>query len=528
MISALPRSWSTKQLAASKNLLLLLGIFAFGMILRVVHWSPSADGDEARYINHAFALAHGRVPEYFDPAVAVRIPYLLFLAAWGSVFGLSTPVLQASGFLTYFLTSFLLWKITKGLFGPTAALISIFLLASIPIHVVLTTHALTDDLGTASALASFLIWHHAFARETQDFRFWCLVAVSGFLGGLSTGIRQPFFLLGIILPLGTALARGYSARLGVAAVVYAGLAFVYFVLEALAFKLWLGNFLFRLTQDLRLPGTNDVCPAENGCQSFLQELSQFVYYFPHLLPSGPFVFLPSLLALAIVELVRRGPRVALPGALFVIGFVSYHFWGTTSLWRWSPPPVNARYLLPPMLMGCALVGGWLARMYRRNRFAPCTVFLAGLVWLAAGMWHIAYDSRPNCVTEFARFLSAIPNPERGQIVIPESVKRYFLPYDYWVYINGFKVVPDAALAEIESLDLSAVMAVAVPNQNFYRYRHVGVWDAFHRTASWWRKEEVIGEKWPRYLKLTGKPSGRVIGFMFFKIKKDHSPAGPPL
>jgi len=84
-----------------KSILALLLILGLGVAVRILHWSPSADGDEARYINHAIALAHGTVPEYFDGAVAVRIPYLAMLAAWGKVFGFSTVALQASGIASY-------------------------------------------------------------------------------------------------------------------------------------------------------------------------------------------------------------------------------------------------------------------------------------------------------------------------------------------------------------------------------------------------------------------------------------------
>ncbi len=88
-----------------------------------------------------------------------------------------------------------------------------------------------------------------------------------------------------------------------------------------------------------------------------------------------------------------------------------------------------------------------------------------------------------------------------------------------------RVVPDDRLARIEELNLSGIRGIAVPNETFYRYSHIGVVNALERTASWWRKKEVIGNKWPRYLVITGKPSDRVIGFIYYRTDLENQAQG---
>jgi len=495
----------------------LVAILALGIALRVLHWSPSADGDEARYINHAYALANGNIPEYFDGAIAVRIPYLGFLVLWGAIFGYTTPAFQSSGLFTYVIGTLLLWIITRKLYCFEAAHVAAFLFSTLPLHIVLSTHALTDDFALVFALASIATWIFAM-QSTKALQRVQFLAVSGLLAGFAAGIRQPFFLLGLILPFGSYLSGTRFSRCAIAILTFALSAAFYLLLESIAFWAWLGNPAFRFTHDVLQEGSQSpmVFLQLRAPMTMLQKILAFRGYLPSLLPSGRFGIVPVLLGLAIADrIVRRDTRASIPLVMLII-LAAYHFWGTTSLRIWSLPAVNARYLIPSVAGGCVLCGAMLTAIHGKYRFDAATIIIAFVSTLIVNIWIVAYGGRPSCVTEFAQHLAEIPANERSQLVIPESVKRYFLPKDYWKYVEGMHVVPDERLAQIESMDLSGIRGIAVPNETFYSYAHIGVVDALMRTASWWEKEEVVGKKWPRYLEITGKPSARVIGHIYYR------------
>jgi 4-amino-4-deoxy-L-arabinose transferase-like glycosyltransferase len=514
-----------QSILSSQDKLIFLLVLTLGTLLRVAHWSPSPDGDEARYVNHAYALVDGQRPQYFDGAVAVRLPYLVFLGVWGSLFGLTTCALQSSGLLTYGIGLILLWLLANRLYGATAAHVSALLVSLLPIHIVFATHCLTDDLALCFALGAIAVWLRGFDyMETQPRTFYFLIGLSGFLGGIATGIRQPFFLLGVILPLSSLLQGHKLGRCALATVVFGMSALTYFAIEGYGFWWWLGNPLFRLSHDVlqsaeSLEGVSQAMGqgSKRAALSLLQKLFYFRGYLKHYLPSGIFGIVPILVAIAAVDRWCRDKRNSAPIVIAVLVLTAYHFWGTTSLRSWSIPPVNPRYLIPPMVLGCILVGAMLASLHQSYRFPTGTVAVAGLSLLILNLWQVAYTARPNCVAEFTEHLARFPAEARSRIVVPESVKRYFLPRDYWHNIEGMPVVPDEMVARIEEMDLSNVAAVAVPNEQFYRYSHIGVVDALTRTASWWDKRTIVGEKWPRYLVLTGKPSDRVIGYVYYKV-----------
>ncbi|WP_460184439.1 glycosyltransferase family 39 protein [Thermopirellula anaerolimosa] len=506
-------------------------LLIFGLTLRILHWSPSADGDEARYINHAYALAEARTPDYFDGAVAVRLPYLGFLAGWGSVFGTSTPVLQASGLLTFCANAILLWAIAYSLYGAAAAHIATALFSLLPIHIKLSTHCLTDDLGLVFALASILCWLNALElANTKPRGFYLLVAISGFLAGIATAIRQPFFLLGLILPIGSLLQRHSLKRCGTATLIFALTALSYFTLECVAFYQWLDKPAFRFSHDILQSKDSRGTPLMESSEQrpsratmpVLQKLFYFRGYLRHLLPSGSFGIVPALLLLAITDRWAKDRRRSILLSLFVVALTVYHFWGTTSPRSWNIPPVNARYLIPVMAVGCILIGAMLDSVHQRYRFSFVTALAAYMCILIFSVWQVAYGSRPNCVTEFAQYLSTLPADQKPFIIVPESVKRCFLPKDYWHYLEGMPIVSDSDIATIERLHLSNVQGIAVPNETFYTYAHIGVVDALERTADWWTRREVIGNKWPRYLEVTGKPSDRTIGFVYYRRERDSS------
>ncbi|MEJ5340401.1 MAG: hypothetical protein WHT09_02445 [Thermogutta sp.] len=507
-----------------KDVTLLALIVAFGLLLRAIHWSPSADGDAARYINHAYALAQGSIPEYFDGAIAVRIPYLAYLVLWGGIFGYTTPVLQSSGLLTYVLAALLLWIITRMLYDAQAAHIATIFFSTLPIHVLLSTHALTDDLGLVFALASVLMWIIACSRS-DILGSTLLFAVSGLLAGVATGIRQPFFLLGIILPLGSYFSGVSLTRCALATCPFATSALCYFGVEAIAFWAWLGDPLFRVNHDV-FQLVNDsaiVNLAPRSSMSLGEKVFGFRAYLPSLLPSGKFGFVPILMALALADRISQHDKRASIPIAFIVILTAYHFWGSTSLRAWSVPPVVSRYLIPSVTVGCILCGAAVASINQHYRFGMLTGLAGAACLLITNLWIIAYGSQPNCTTEFAQYLASIPKGQRSHFVIPESVKRCFLPKDYWSYVEGMQVVPDEQLAHIETMDLSEVRAIAVPNETFYTYSHIGVVDALERTSQYWKKEAIVGKKWPRYLLLTGKPSARVIGYVYYRRNSEDKP-----
>jgi 4-amino-4-deoxy-L-arabinose transferase-like glycosyltransferase len=228
------------MVSRKKDYAILALIIAIGIFIRVLHWSPSPDGDEARYINHAVALSQGSTPRYFDGAVAVRIPYLAFLTVWGYAFGFATTSLQASGLFLYAVLALLLYELARRLYDSRVAVTSVMLLSLFPIHILLSTHALTDDLGLIFALGATLLWIYSWnlPGPKPQAVLWIL---AGFSAGLATGIRQPFFLLGVILPIGS-IAQGRSwMRTILATFVFALGAAFYFFLESVAFWAWLGD-----------------------------------------------------------------------------------------------------------------------------------------------------------------------------------------------------------------------------------------------------------------------------------------------
>ena len=507
-----------------KNYAVLALIIVFGIVMRALHWSPSPDGDEARYINHAVALAQWGTPRYFDGAIAVRLPYLLFLSSWGCLFGFGTTNLQASGLFLYGILAVLLYQLGEKLYDWRVGLMSVFLFSLFPIHVLLSTHCLSDDLALVFALGATLAWIHSWTLPG-----WKPQAVAWFLAGLAaglaTGVRQPFFLLGVILPT-AALTQGQRwTRVIVATIIFAMGALFYVILESLAFSAWLGDPLFRvfhdvLQSDAGRSTVEAVVPAmASRPQSVIEKLFYFRGYMGRLQPSGSFGLFPLLWVLATIDRITKQDRRSVTILIFCVVLLVYHFWGTTSLVSWSVPPVNPRYLIPIFAVGTVGAAALLVALHESYVFTRPLIVSAALAWTVLSLWICAYGSRPSCTAEFIQHLDALCRENRQTVVVPESTVRYFLPHDYWHYLDGMKIIPDFEIAMIEKLDLRDVRIIAVPNESFYSYKHIGVNDALERTASWWRRSEVVGEKWPRYLKLTGKPSTRVIGYLYILQKK---------
>ncbi|NMC20777.1 MAG: hypothetical protein GYA33_10195 [Thermogutta sp.] len=515
---------SGSQLAGPTITLTLL--LALGLAMRVIHWSPSADGDEARYINHAYALAQRTLPEYFDGAVAVRLPYLAYLAGWGKLFGMTTPSLQSAGLATFVIVGLLLWTMARRLYDIPSAHVALAIFAFLPIHIRLATHCLTDDLGLAFALGSMLLWIKAFdVVQGKVGRFYLWVALSGLAAGIATGVRQPFFLLALILPA-SSLLQGHKAKIcALAAAVFGFSALIYFGLEAFGFWWWLGNPGFRFFQDVLQNAGHAIDAPRNRPLSLSAKLFYFRGYLGHLLPSGSFSFLPLLAGIAIVDRWSRARYNSIHIIIALCVLTAYHFWGTTSIHSWNLPAINARYLIPAAAFGCILTGGMLAAVHRHYRFSQATILVAAGAMIVISTWTVAYVGRPNCVTEFARYLATLREEQRQRIIIPESVKRCFLPTDYWQSLEGMRVVPDEMIAKIEDMPLHDVDAIAVPNETFYTYSHIGVVDALERTANWWERRDIVGQKWPRYLTVTGKPSNRVIGYLYYRTARHDRDSG---
>jgi len=323
-----------------------------------------------------------------------------------------------------------------------------------------------------------------------------------------------------------ALTQGQRwTRIIVATIIFAMGALSYVILESLAFSAWLGDPLFRvfhdvLQSDAARSTVEAVVPAmASRPQSVIEKLFYFRGYMGRLQPSGSFGLFPLLWVLATIDRITKQDRRSVTILIFCVVLLVYHFWGTTSLVSWSVPPVNPRYLIPIFAVGTVGAAALLVALHESYVFTRPLIVSAALAWTVLSLWICAYGSRPSCTAEFIQHLDALCRENRQTVVVPESTVRYFLPHDYWHYLDGMKIIPDFEIAMIEKLDLRDVRIIAVPNESFYSYKHIGVNDALERTASWWRRSEVVGEKWPRYLKLTGKPSTRVIGYLYILQKK---------
>lgn len=488
----------------------LTGILLVAVALRVLYWSPSADGDEARYINHAIAFAHGELPKYFDGAVAVRVPYLLLLAGWGYIFGMSTISFQAANVVLSCALLTLVWLLARRLFDvPTAHVAAIFV-ALIPLDIRLSTHALTDSFALLAAMGT--LWSYWKLKDTTESSRRNIYAFcGGLLMGVAVGARQPYVLLLPIVAVIHVLDTN-RPRISLASIcmfVLGGCA--YFLMESALFTVWLRNPMFRFMQDSWVLESRTEVIAS---RQFPQNLLVFRGYFSQLMPPSQYGLLPLLLPIALVDALGRQRRVLMPIVIWCLVFTIYFFWGTVSLSRWVIPPVNARYLLPVFVMGSLLVANLVIRIHRKYQFTVSTAIVAGLMLLVVTLWQLTYHSTPNVTTEFVASVATAPSLHGRTIVIPEAVKRYFLPVDYWNYTEGMQVVPDEHLAAIESFSVNNDFAIAVPNEKFWYYAKIGVMDAFERTKNDWEVMTVYGRKWPRFMEISGKPSNRVIGFVF--------------
>lgn len=487
----------------------LTGILLLAIALRVLYWSPSADGDEARYINHAVALAHGELPKYFDGAVAVRVPYLLLLAVWGHIFGISTISFQAANIVLSCALLTVVWSLAKRLFDVPTAHVAAILVALLPTDILMSTHALTDSfalLAAFGALSSY--WK---LKDTTESRRNIYAFCCGLLMGVAVGARQPYVLLLPIFAVIHALDANRPRITYVSTCMFVLGGFTYLVMEGALFWLWLGDPMFRFTQDSWVVKSQ---PVEAASRQFPQNLLVFRGYFSRLMPPSGYGLLPLLLPIALVDAIGRARRAQIPIVIWCLAFTIYFFWGTVSLSRWVIPPINARYLLPVFVTGSLLVADLMMRIHRQYRFAVSTSIVAGVMLLTVTLWTLTYHSRTNVTTEFIASIATAPSLRGRTTVIPESVMRFFLPVDYWHYTERMRVVPDEQLAAIESFAVKNNVAFAVPNEGFYRYAKIGVMDAFERTKNDWEVMTVYGRKWPGFMQITGKPSDRVLGFVF--------------
>jgi len=117
---------------------------------------------------------------------------------------------------------------------------------------------------------------------------------------------------------------------------------------------------------------------------------------------------------------------------------------------------------------------------------------------------------PHTVSELMIVLND-DSEQFGSAVIPESVKKYFLPFDRLHLCDRFTMMPDANIVEFAHTGLQPVV---VPNERHYWYKHIGILDAFASRPERWTKTPIYGRIWPLYGHVLPGHRDRILGWLF--------------
>lgn len=355
-----------------KTALWLAAILLAAVAARAAVFRGYAASDDAGYAAVAWELAEGRFPPEVDHApvhYATRLGLVAPVALLFRLFGVSeitllvVPVAFSAAMLA------LVFFATRMFFSLRAAIIAAAIYAVVPIDCRFATWLLSDIPAHFWAGAGIVILYKGQRAEAVRAKLAAGFAASLFFG-LSWLTRSQVahmapFVLGALL----IWCRRDKGNLWLALSCVAG-ALCIFAAEGLVYYRVHGGFLYRLHAIQELYETDPNWYFREGSPFGWERggyawglLRRLLKYGPAAIMFNPnFGLVPLVAVIASIHVVRFGRReFFFPAAWFLYAVAFFNF-GSASLEHYEPLAWVDAYLMPILLPGVIVAGGWLARM----------------------------------------------------------------------------------------------------------------------------------------------------------------------
>lgn len=481
---------------SSSPLAALLFIATVGLLVRIGHWNLSPYSDECKYLSHALYLFRGVEPAWFDPAVAARIWYLLVLGSWAQLVGFSTFAMQSLSLVWFLVNVILIFLICRRLHGESAALCAATLYAFLPIDVRHSTAAATDQPGVMLALLGFTLY---LAGNSSILGKFFQAGAIGLLSVVSVGVRQTLILFYAPFVLDLILRReSYVSKASTIAALVSG-ALLAMMAQSYVLWRWLGDPGFSLRTNVEIMSEIEKAASVFAGIGYLKEAVN---------SWGDFGTVGMLILVLLPNTFRQPKRPLIVLAISAGLYTLYHIGGTVSLKHWAVPWVSPRYLMPAIAAGSILISQPLYEVMKGLPTASRAIAVTILV--ASSLLALRTRERPG-VSELAWALPTLAS-DLGEFYFPASAIKYFLPFDRQELPRSAILVSDSEL--INKVAPKATKVVIIPEAPYYRYKHVGVLDAFAERPEIWEMKPIKVAGWPPYRYLLTGHKDRVVGWLF--------------
>jgi len=392
--STSPRSASPAELIG------LLGLLLITFVIRWVFLAGPVGSDDTRYMDAAWKLAHGQPPGVLDHAY-VRGAYIVWLAAW-SWAGAPGSALVVSQSVVGVLLVLAIYRLAQRLTEDwRAALVAGFCWIMFPVELTYGGIVFPDEL--AALLALIAGGAAITGLRAPSGSGYVSIVTAGVFTGLAISVKEPYLLLPIIFGF-WALWQIRPVRPALLRVALIGLvASCTFALEYPFFRLWTGDWLYRHRALHTVYGAGGLVTRE--VPNWYPGLS--LYYLRDVLfnpnESGLFGWLLLIAALRVLRTVKESRFIV----CWSLGFFAFLQFGSTTLTRYQPLPMQPRYVHPFVILLFIPFGLWIVALSRsvHLRRLGTALFVGGIVVQGISIAEIAsarglyFDTFPRAVEQ---------------------------------------------------------------------------------------------------------------------------------
>jgi hypothetical protein len=337
------------------------GLVFVTALLRLAFLAGPVGSDDSRYMAAAWKLAHGQPAGVADVAY-VRGAWIIWLAGW-TWLGKSIAAVMASQVAVSIGLVLTLYWLGRKLTGDSlAALLGALCWALFPVELTYAGMLLPDQLGVLLAILAAglaLSPFRAPAGQTQ----WLQLIAAGALCGLAVSVKEPYVFVPVILGL-WALLEIRPLRVGLErSFIFGAVSVATFALEYLFFRLWTGDWMYRhhVLNVMYGPG-GKIASEEHVSWRSLIHYPREVIFNPAI--SGLFGWLLLIAVICALRKVKEANFIALWSVIFFL-FLQY---GSTTLTRYQPLPMQPRYIQPMIILLFVPLGRWLADLVASPSF----------------------------------------------------------------------------------------------------------------------------------------------------------------
>jgi len=341
----------------------VIALILVTLIFRLVFLAGPVGSDDTRYMDAAWKVAYGQPAGLMDNAY-VRAAWIIWLAGWTKLGLGGTALVFTQVLVSIGLVLTLYWLGRKLTGDPRAAFLGALCWVFFPIELTYAGMVLPDEFAVLLVLLAAGLALAALRAPEQQPKPLHLIA-AGILCGVAVSVKEPYALVPAILgiwalweirPLRVALRR--SVAIGVISVTT-------FALEYPFFRLWTGDWMYRhhVLRGIYGPG-GKISTEEHVTSSSLLYYSRGVLLNPAI--CGLFGWLLLIGALYALRKVKEAKFIA----IWSVAFFLFLQFGSTTISRYQPLPMQPRYALPIVVLLFIPLGKWLADVVGSPQFGP--------------------------------------------------------------------------------------------------------------------------------------------------------------